>query len=322
MQLPPEFKNLIALSIRKQIRDYVYSKLSIFTSSFLKLKELNNQIQKEIKIIPNENFKPQINGGLGLINTGKTTRRGLHFTKQKLNSHIFTTLQPPKNSNFERIVISSKATKPISFYNEDEITKLKKKDLNNKLSEYSLDFFDGDVTSFLGKKSLRCRDNSNTSFSNVLHNKISFLKNSTIKVNLQTTESKPNSKSKHKFSGKLNRNDKINGKEMIKDNKHILYIDPSVIILSTEILKYTDYYNCIVINKKDILPFFDYDEAKENQIKEVKENIESKEEDNESKYKNEQLNGIMTENNEKLLDSDGMLNDQNSQLTNDIILEI
>jgi len=220
--LPSEFVNLIALNIRKQIKEHVFSTMSSLTDVFINLKD--NLYEKS-----QSNIKDSLITG-GILQDSATQK--CNFEEKKANSLNTRTLFATYNTNSSMLLKNKMILKT-----NGENSKSNKVD--NKLNRVVPFLFEYKLEDQLGRKISRyCNKKAKPYF---------------IRNQLRKKEKK------HKTLGHHSTNyEKIYSKgiplkiDTGDSNQHVTIQNVNKIIISKEILKYSDYYEIITIEKSKI----------------------------------------------------------------------
>ena len=220
--LPTEFVNLIALNIRKQIKEHVFSTMSSLTDIFVNLKE--NLYEKS-----QSNLKESLIIA-GVLQDSATKKS--HIEEKKANSLNTRTLFATYNTN-SSILLKNK----LILKTNGEISKSNKKD--NKLNRVVPFLFEYKLENQLGRKISRHSNKEAKPY---------FIRNQ-----LKKKEKKHKTLGHHSII-----NEKIYSKDIpLKidfgdSNEHVTIENVNKIFISKEILKYSDYYEIITIEKDKI----------------------------------------------------------------------
>jgi hypothetical protein len=260
LNLPPDFIHLISLSIRKQIKEYVFDLFNTFTKRFVHLKEEHHKADVESRQIT------QFHENLSIEKKKTIPPKNSIFATYNANSLPLDTSQiiitkpwknyaPPDTTyNFDDILPS-----PIHFLFDTKLENLiAAKPFNINIKTPKPEFLKNKVP----RRSNRKLDetNFNISQSNLLY-----------EYNIQPLEyikkdkkPKPKSSLQSKHIKKKNSRaidfNKLNSIEF--RNPHILEIIGSAIVISKEVLSFSHSFEKIVIFKKDIEPFMNLQENK------------------------------------------------------------
>lgn len=185
MRLPAEFKNLISMAIRKQIKDYIFSVFQRMTQIFINTKE-EAEKNKEIESKKVSEMASALNTrrNYALMNGVNTNPTINKINQPSINKTIFTTYSASNSKNTTQSSTSTSITKGgnlasgVNIPNQkDDIEKLNK--LDDNLSKPVLHLFDYKLETQLGRKTYRS-ENGNSINNKPIHlntQKPEFLKN-------------------------------------------------------------------------------------------------------------------------------------------------
>jgi hypothetical protein len=258
--LPPYFIELISLNIRKKIKEYVFDLFNTFTKRFVSLKEEHQKLDFDAKKIiqSQENILtekkktvPQKNSIFATYNANSPPVD----TTPNLVSKPWKNYTPPTDP----MVFDDLLPSPLYFLFDTELEKLlaaKPFKVSTKTSKPEF------LKNKVPRRSNRKLDetNFNIAQSNLLYEyniyPPEYIKKEK-KPKLKTSVINKPIKKKNSKTIDLN---KLNSKEF--RNPHILEIRGSAIVISKNVLPYSDRFEKILIYKKDIEPYMNLHENK------------------------------------------------------------
>lgn len=227
MNLPDEFINLIALSIRKHIKEHVFATIGSLTEIFINLKD--NLFEKN-------QSKLRDNLQMTKSSLDEKNLKISQIEEKKASSSITRTLFATYNTN---TTINPKFKQ--GYRNNSEIAQIIKVD--NKLSQVVPFLFEHKLENQLGLKTYR--------------NSHKDLKPSFIKNHLHKREKKQRKNSYLSGSNVSNTKDYFGaayqkGNDQSNLNENVRKINSNTIEISKKVFQYKDYFDIIVIDKRDI----------------------------------------------------------------------
>ncbi len=231
LNLPDEFINLIALSIRKHIKEHVFATIGSLTEIFINLKE--NLYEKN-------HSKGKDNLQMSKCSVDEKILKISQIEEKKASSSHTKNLFATYNTN-----TTNNQKFRLSYRNNSELTQNIKVD--NKLGQVVPFLFEHRLENQLGRKTYR--------------NTHKDAKPSFIKNQIHKREKKQRTNSYLSGSNLSNTKEylgavyqKCNDQGILNEN--VCIINSNTIEISKKVFRYNDYYDIIVIDKKDIKEYF------------------------------------------------------------------